>query len=88
MAAGLFLALIFGDWGRYGVDQVLPFVIAAGLLLVTPLVRGLNDLLERVRHPSPRGATIGAVVVTVIAFVDPDRRSDRARVRVSSALAR
>ena len=69
IGAGVFLALLFGDWGRYSVDQVLPFVIAAGFLLVTPLVRGLNELLERVRHPSPRAATIGAVTVTMLAFI-------------------
>ena len=68
MALGLFVMLIFGDWARYGVDQLLPFVVAGGLLLVTPLVRGLTNLLERLRHPSPRAATLASLIVTVIAF--------------------
>ena len=68
IAAGVFVMVVFGDWGRYTVDQVLPFVVAAGLLLVTPLTRGLTNALERVRHPGRRGAAIGAGVVTLIAL--------------------
>jgi hypothetical protein len=71
IGGGLFLMLIFGDWARYGVDQVLPFVIAAGLMLVTPLMRGLSSALESMRRPSRPAAAItaGALAIAALALI-------------------